>query len=244
VTPGALIAHTPGGFPKNFAGTGARAWLVRVKRAQVFAVALLGVLAAGCVHAPPAAAARSDPALERVMSLGDLDHALLCTAVYNETNRVRAAHGSPPLGHLDALDAAADLQATYLALTLTVGHTNPFPGLRDVDGRVIHEGLGPGSAGENVIMMPATRPPDAPDREYTYAAYAAFLLEGWMNSPDHRQTLLDPRFTQFGSSARLAHGFKEGDQRIFAVQVFYVPVHTHDPDRDPANIAPRPAGRT
>jgi uncharacterized protein YkwD len=211
---------------------------------QVIAVALLGMLAAGCVHPPPAAAASSDPALERVMSLGDLDHALLCRAIYKETNRVRAAHGSPPLGHLDALDAAADLQATYLALTLTVGHTNPIPRQRDVGERVIHEGLGPASVGENVIMMPATRPPDASDREYTYAAYAAFLLEGWMNSPDHRQTLLDRKFTHFGCSARLAHGFKAGDQRIFAVQVFYLPVSSPDPDRDPANISPRPAGRT
>jgi uncharacterized protein YkwD len=215
-----------------------------MKPVQAIAVALLGVLAAGCAHPGPAAAARSDPALERVMSLGDLDHALLCRAIYNETNRVRAAHGSPPLGHLDALDAAADLQARYLALTLMAGHWNPRPGQRDVGERVIHEGLGPGSAGENVIMMPAMRPPDAPDREYTYAAYAAFLLEGWMNSPDHRETLLDPRFTHFGCSARLARGFKEGDRRIFAVQVFYLPVPPQDPDRDPANISPRPAGRT
>lgn len=215
-----------------------------MKPAQVFAVALLGVLAAGCVHMPPVAAERRDPALERVISLGDLDHALLCRAIYEETNRVRAAHGSPPLGHLDALDAAADLQATYVALTLTVGHANPSSRQRDVGERVTYEGVGTGSAGENIIMMPATRAPDAPEREYTYAAYAAFLLEGWMSSPDHRQTLLDPRFTQFGSSARLAHGFKEGDQRIFAVQVFYVPLPSQDPDRDPANISPRPAGRT
>ena len=214
-----------------------------MKAVQVFAVALLGA-AAGCVHEPPAAPARSDPAFGQVMSLGDLDRRLLGTAIYNETNRVRAAHGSPALGHLDALDAAADLQATYLALTLTVGHANPSPGQRDVGERVIHEGLGPASVGENVIMMPATRPSDAPEREYTYAAYAAFLVEGWMNSPAHRQTLLDPKFTQFGCSARLAHGFKEGDQRIFAVQVFYLPVSPQDPDRDPANISPRPAGRS
>jgi uncharacterized protein YkwD len=215
-----------------------------VKAVQVIAVALLGV-AAGCVHPPPAVAVeRSDPALERVMSLGDFDRALLGTAIYNETNRVRAAHGSPALGHLDALDAAADLQATNLALTLTVGHTNPSPRQRDVGERVIYEGLGPASVGENVIMMPATVPPDALGREYTYAAYAAFLVEGWMNSPEHRQTLLDPKFTQFGCSARLSHGFKEEDQRIFAVQVFYLPVSPKDPDRDPANISPRPAGRT
>lgn len=207
---------------------------------QVLAGALLVLLAAGCAHAPEPAA----PDLGQVMDLWTFDHALLSRAIFEESNRVRAAHGSPPLRHLDALDAAADLQATYLALTLTVEHTNPLPGQRDVGERVIHEGLEAGSVGENVIMMPATRPADSPVRAYTYAAYAAFLLEGWMNSPDHRRTLLDPRFTLFGCSARLAHGFKEAEERIFAVQVFYVPVAPKDPDRDPANISPRPAGRT
>jgi uncharacterized protein YkwD len=178
------------------------------------------------------------------MSPENFDHVLLSRAIFEESNRVRVAHGARPLAHLAALDDAADEQATYLALTLTVGHTNPFPRRRDVGERVIHEGLEPASVGENAIMMPATRPPDAPHREYTYAAYAAFLLEGWMNSPDHRHTLLDRKFTHIGCSARLAHGFKEGDQRIFAVQVFYLPVSQHDPDPDPANISPRPALRT
>jgi uncharacterized protein YkwD len=76
--------------------------------------------------------------------------------------------------------------------------------------------------------MPARRPPDAPNRDYTYAAYAAFLLEGWMNSPEHRETLLDRKFTQLGCAARLAHGFRQGDQRVFALQVFFLPESSHD----------------
>jgi uncharacterized protein YkwD len=199
-----------------------------VKPARVIAAALLGLLAAGCAHAPQPAAMRRDPALERVMSLGDFDHALLSRAIFEESNRVRAAHGSPPLGHLAALDDAADKQATYLALTLTVGHTNPFPKEHNVGERVVHEGLDPASVGENAIMMPARRPPDAPNRDYTYASYAAFLLEGWMNSPEHRETLLDPKFTYLGCAARLAHGFRQGDQRVFALQVFFLPESSHD----------------
>jgi hypothetical protein len=98
-----------------------------VKPIQAIAGALLGLLVAGCAQAPQAAAVRRDPALERVMSLDGFDPALLSRAIFEESNRVRVAHGSPPLGHLAALDAAADEQATYLALTLSVGHTNPFP---------------------------------------------------------------------------------------------------------------------
>jgi uncharacterized protein YkwD len=162
------------------------------------------------------------------MSLDDFDHVLLSTAIFEESNRVRVAHGSRPLGHLAALDAAADEQATYLALTLSVGHANPFPKEHNVGERVVHEGLDPASVGENAIMMPARRPPDAPNRDYTYAAYAAFLLEGWMNSPEHRETLLDPKFTYLGCAARLARGFRQGDQRVFALQVFLLPDSQHD----------------
>jgi uncharacterized protein YkwD len=199
-----------------------------VKPIQAIAGALLGLLVAGCAQAPQAAAVRRDPALERVMSLDGFDPALLSRAIFEESNRVRVAHGSPPLGHLAALDAAADEQATYLALTLSVGHTNPFPKEHNVGERVVHEGLAPASVGENAIMMPARRPPDAPNRDYTYAAYAAFLLEGWMNSPEHRETLLDRKFTQLGCAARLAHGFRQGDQRVFALQVFFLPESSHD----------------
>lgn len=191
-----------------------------MKTIQAIAGALLAALAAGCANAP---AVRANPALDTVMSLGDFDDALLARAIFEESNRVRAAYGSPPLGHLDALDAAADQQATYLALSLSVGHSNPFPRERNVLERVNHEGLDPASVGENAIMMPATRPPESPEGSYTYAAYAAFLLEEWMNSPEHRETLLALRFTRLGCAARLAHGLRQDDQRIFAVQEFFRP---------------------
>jgi uncharacterized protein YkwD len=157
------------------------------------------------------------------MSLADFDPALLSTAIFEESNRVREAHGSPPLARLAALDAAADKQATYLALSLSVGHSNPFPRERNIGERVAHEGLDPASVGENAIMMPATAAPDSPGGGYTYASYAAFLVGGWMDSPEHRETLLARRFTELGCAARLAHGFIKGDERIFAVQEFFRP---------------------
>lgn len=157
------------------------------------------------------------------MSPENFDHALLARAIFEASNRVRAAHGAPALVHVAALDDAADEQATYLALSLTVGHTSPIPRQRNLAERIEGEGLKAASAGENAIMMPARRPADAPDRDYTYAAYAAYLMEGWMNSPEHRETLLALRFTELGCAARLAHGLAKGDQRIFATQVFLLP---------------------
>lgn len=185
--------------------------------------ALAAALLSGCAAAPPGSTAGPDPSLGQLMSLEHFDDALLSRAIFEESNLVRAAHGSPPLAHLAALDAAADQQATYLALSLTVGHANPFPRERNPGQRVTHEGLDPVSVGENAIMMPARRPADAPIRDYTYAEYAAFLLEGWMDSPEHRSTLLDRKYTQLGCAARLANGFTQDDRRIFAVQEFFRP---------------------
>lgn len=217
---GSYSARPGAPFPKTFARSHAGAWLARVKPRRAIAIALLAALAPGCAHAP---AERAGASLDRVMSLGDFDNALLSTAIFEESNRVRVVNGSPPLARLAALDAAADEQASYLALSLSIGHRNPFPGERDEGERVMHEGLDPAKVGENAIMMPATAP-GSPGGANTYASYAAFLVEGWMDSPEHRETLLARRFTHLGCAARLAHGFAQGDQRIFAVQEFFRPM--------------------
>jgi uncharacterized protein YkwD len=159
----------------------------------------------------------------QVMSVDSFDHVLLARAIFVESNRVRTANGLPPLAHLAALDAAADEQAVYMALSLAAGHTSPIQKERNVEERIEKQGLQAKSVGENAIMMPARRPVDAPGGDYTYSAFAARLLEGWMNSPEHRDILLARKFTQLGCAARLAHGFIPGDQRIFATQVFLRP---------------------
>jgi uncharacterized protein YkwD len=205
-----------------------------VKPIQGFPVAFLAVLLAGCAMEPARPAAGPDPALGRVMSPDNFDRALLARAIFEETNRVREANGSAPLAHLAALDEAADEQASYLALSLTVGHTNPIPGEKTTGERVARQGLEAASLGENAIMMPALGPAEAPVRDYTYAAYAAYLLQGWMNSPPHRETLLNLKFTHLGCAARAAHGFGQGDRRIFAVQVFFRPADKELVSPDPA----------
>jgi uncharacterized protein YkwD len=183
---------------------------------------LLAALLAGCAHSPPTTAARaaSDPTLDIPMIPEGFDRALLARAICLETNAARAANGMPPLGALAALDNAADMQAEYLALTLTLGHANMFPHEHDVADRVLRAGLHGSAVGENAIMMPALRPQGEPARFYTYREYAVFLVDGWMNSPAHRETLLARKFRNLGCAARLAKGFGSGDLRIFAIQVF------------------------
>jgi uncharacterized protein YkwD len=185
-------------------------------------LALAAIILGGCSHGPPPTPQR-DAAIDNVMSLENFDHALLSRAIFWETNRVREAHEVRLLTPLPGLDEAADEQATYTALNLHVGHMNPIPDEHTVADRVAHAGLLASRVAENAIMMQARHPADASNRDYTYAAYAAYLLEGWMNSPDHRANILNPVFTHLGCSARLAHGISPGDQRIFATQVFLLP---------------------
>jgi uncharacterized protein YkwD len=180
----------------------------------------VAVLLAGCAHAP--AATPSEEPMDRVISLETFDHALLSRAIFRETNHVRAAHGLRPLAPLPGLDDAADDQAWYTALDLHAGHGNPLPSEHNVAERVAHFGLQASRVAENSIMMQARRPVDAPNSDYTYAEYAALLLEGWMNSPDHRENVLNPVFRNLGCGARLAHGLSLNDQRIFAIQVFFL----------------------
>ena len=86
--------------------------------------------------------------------------------------------------------------------------------------RVAKEGLDTGRVGENVIMMSALRPDGAPPRGYTYAEYAALLVDAWMNSPPHRANILNPSFTYLGCAAQLGKGVRNGNDEIYADQVF------------------------
>jgi uncharacterized protein YkwD len=182
--------------------------------------ALLGFLAAGCTHLRPPVAS---PAPDMAMALDRYDEAQLSRAIFDETNRVRVLHAEKPLTPDPGLDAAADEQAAYTALALQAGHTNPFPGEMNVAERVTHQNVDVAHVGENSIMMPALRPQGSNPPYYNYREFAAMLVEAWMNSPEHRENLLSDRFTELGCAARLGHGMRPGDFRIFAIQVFARP---------------------
>ena len=191
---------------------------------RLLAAVALSVLLGACAlpPAPPPPPPR-DGAFDKVMSVDAFDNELLSRAILYQSNVVRMAHGVPPLAPSPALDAAADEQAAYMALALQAEHDNPFPHRHTVIDRVERAGLNGTLVGENAIMMPATRLAADAGPAYTYATYAAFLVEGWMNSPDHRANLLERRFTYLGCGARLAHGFHRGDLSVFATQVFFLP---------------------
>ena len=223
-----------GGPPYCFARGGWRASLLQLRIRQAALSALLIASAAGCMRVlTPAPAASSGPGAQ-LITLGDFDDALLGNAIFAETIRVRAANGLRPLAHHPALDEAAAEQASYMALMFRADHSNPTAGEHNSAERVRHAGVDGLRVGENLIMMPARRPAGSEPMDYTYGELAALIVDSWMNSPEHRSNLLDPRFTALGCAARVAHGVEQGDERVFAAQVFLMPFPTDQRMMPPA----------
>lgn len=225
VPPKALNRHRPVPCPRySLRGNGPL--IVSTFVNLRLAAALFLVLLAACAHVAPLTPA---PAPDRPMTAADFSADQLGRAIFDETNRVRVAHGVPPLGHAAPLDAAAEEQASYMSLDERAGHSNPFPGEANVAERVGHEGLDNVRVAENVIMVPSRRPQGEEPRYYTYSQFAALLLNGWMNSPPHRANIMNPKFTYLGCSARLADAILAGDQRVYAAQVFLLPLVRQGP---------------
>jgi uncharacterized protein YkwD len=191
-----------------------------LNRRPAVLAALLALSGAACTHEaaqPAATAAVADPALLPE----EFDAKLLAADIVAETNRARMANGAAAVTRNDALDRAADEQAASMALAGEAEHDNPFPGEHNAAERAATQGVEGGHVGENVIMFPVARDTDAKLIPCTYAEYAARLVDAWMNSPGHRANILEPRFTQIGCAARLAHGAIAANMRVYACQVFY-----------------------
>ena len=56
----------------------------------------------------------------------------------------------------------------------------------------------------------------------TYADLAGRLVQQWMDSPGHRQNILNPAFRYLACGVALRRGLQEREM-VYAVQVFVVP---------------------
>lgn len=130
--------------------------------------------------AAPAAPAQAVPAIEdRVFALA---------------NEARAAAGLAPLERMGELDAVARGWSTTLAtqgrdLAHNPDYTAQIPG-------------GWSAAGENVAWMGELRVVPADD-------VAVTIHQGWMDSPGHRENLLNPGYTRIGVGVAFSpeHGY-------------------------------------
>lgn len=108
--------------------------------------------------------------------------------IVKEVNAVRAANGRKALAYSSTLEQAARTQAQAMASRDTLSHEIDGP-LRQRVNRVGYVG----ALGENVASGQKT---------------LEQALQGWLNSPSHRNTMLSPKFSEFGLAAATAKSGK------------------------------------
>lgn len=167
-------------------------------------------------------------AFERFVSPVGNSAAVIAAALTDLANADRATQGVGMLAVDPVLTAAAQAKADDMAARGYFAHFDP-QGKGPWDW--MHEyGYHYRYAGENLAIQFG----DSADVE-----------KAWLNSPAHRQNLLDPRFTQVGIA--VAEGMYEGQPTTFVVQFFGTPATTlaiaDTPETAPAAkiSAPEPA---
>jgi uncharacterized protein YkwD len=169
-------------------------------RATVFIA--LAVLGTGCrgpavrvpeaQYAVPAPAAGEDPlrALNR--------------KVFDKVNRQRRLHGLRELAWDEAVAGQARLQSSRMMDRGFFSHSDPLFGGLGV--RLNAAGVSWNRCGENIFREKGME--DPPDE----------AVEGWMKSPSHRESILDPLYTQSGVGIAISP-----DTEYFITQIFIRP---------------------
>jgi uncharacterized protein YkwD len=182
----------------------------------VFCTAVV-VLGAGCAgrhpdpsaepeRAQPADASSADAtpadALDDDAALRDLEK-----DVRDAVNDVRRRHGLGALSPLARLDGAARRHSEDMARRDYFVHVSPDGATPD--DRLHNAGFPAGTVGENIARIPPG------------ADLARFAVDHWMESPAHRDVLLNPVFlhTGVGVAVRRAEG---RPVELLVTQVFFV----------------------
>jgi len=109
-------------------------------------------------------------------------------AVIEMTNAVRREHNLSDVRASAPLGKAAREYAAYLARTGLFSHTADS---RDIGQRVAASGYTWCSVGENLSL-------NGSSEGFATRELAREAVEGWINSPPHRENMLAPHFTEIG----------------------------------------------
>ncbi|MBE9155514.1 CAP domain-containing protein [Nodosilinea sp. LEGE 06152] len=168
--------------------------------AAILAGLLPGLGMPAAIHAaiPQGIAQTSDTTSGVTIAQADVTIAQeLLRLVNAERQRVNA----PPLVLNEKLTAAAQRHAQDMATSRRMSHTGSDGST--MRSRIDATGYRWSTIGENVAMGQPT---------------AAAVMSAWMNSPGHRQNILNPAFTELGV------GQATGSGRIYWTQVFGRPL--------------------
>ena len=166
--------------------------------------------------------AAPDPAFATRVPGGSLDRALLDRAILHHTNRARCNAGLQPLAADPTLRATATGHSADMVSHGFFGHVSPVPGRSSMAERMKAAGVRYRSAGENLatamrLELAAAQPvyplgarcaysltprgQRVPARSYD--SLARHLVRRWLDSPGHRENIMNARYRRHGASGVL-----------------------------------------
>jgi len=178
------------------------------------------VLLAGCTSTPRqhhsrfAAAAADSTALRKVLGADGVDVALLELAVFRETNVQRERVGIAPLKFDTRLQMAARDHSREMVALEYFDHQSPVADNGTIRKRLTRVGIRRGMVGENIAIHPVLQKQavrfDRPQlqasrygwrnhgRPYTYEKFARDLVNRWLSSVPHRNTIFNRNYKYLG----------------------------------------------
>lgn len=170
---------------------------------RLFLLMAVLVLRTGC---KTPSALDPQPSAPPVPARGDASDPIrqLELKVFTAANRQRQLHGLSQLAWSEPVAEQARLHSVNMMERGFFSHTDPVRGATAK--RLNSAGIGWSRSGENIFRE---RGMDDPPN---------VAMEGWMRSPAHRQSLLDPQFTETGVGVAISP-----DTEYFITQVFIRP---------------------
>lgn len=166
------------------------------------------------------------PATQERINVYHPDYALLDAALFHATNEARRSQGRQPFHFHPALHRAARQHAENMIRLDFYGHINSLnPMEGTADKRVWQQSRAFRITAENIAQNQVIETPDffyvrrqaggnqyeylemktmQRCQPYTYADYARYAVQAWMDSYPHRINLLNPAYTHVACAAALS----------------------------------------
>lgn len=169
---------------------------------------------------------RSNELFQQAIAFNQIDYPLLHAAIFFVTNETRVKNKRPPLTFALALERAAYLHSKRMVEQDFFSHENPTDKARRTSQqRAQLAGIKNPMIGENIathfgIQYKANAPIYPVDRlkgtfsyehggplipAHTYLSFAEAIVKQWMDSPAHRENILNRQALQLGCGAYFYH---------------------------------------
>jgi uncharacterized protein YkwD len=160
--------------------------------------------------------------LHRAIDFKNIDYPLIQAALFTLTNEERIKHGLKPFQISKEAESSASGHAQDMVTYNFYSHTSPIRFKRTLRDRLNRSGINPKNIGENIcstfgLQYESGKKVSKPQRPgefyylnttkselippHTYLSFAKSVVKLWMDSPNHRQNILNPSFTHLGCGA-------------------------------------------